>query len=78
MKAAESPAFSQGGPIAFEFQVLSRSCAFEDRNAILACLPERQLIPRSALQGAMGNTSERWSIRRGQPRRSDLAGSRDW
>ena len=46
----------------------------EDRNAILACLPERQLDARSALGEVMGNTRERWSIRRGRPRSGDLAG----
>ena len=45
----------------------------EDRNAILACLPERQLNERSALQEVMGNTRERWSIRRGRSRGSGLA-----
>ena len=45
----------------------------EDRNAIIACVPERQLNARSALQAVMGNTSERWSIRRGRLRSRDLA-----
>jgi spermidine synthase len=49
----------------------------EDRNAIIACLPEKQLNPRSALDDVMRNTHERWSIRRGRLRRRDLAnGSR--
>jgi len=46
----------------------------EDRNAILACLPERHLMARSSLQEVMANTSERWSIRRGRHRSGDLAG----
>jgi spermidine synthase len=46
----------------------------EDRNAILACLPERQLNARSALQEVMGDTRERWSIRRSRLRSGDLAG----
>jgi len=46
----------------------------EDRNAILACLPERQLNARSALEEVMGHTSERWSIRRGRLRNGDPAG----
>jgi SAM-dependent methyltransferase len=46
----------------------------EDRNAILACLPERQLDARSALREVMGNTRERWSIRRSRLRNGDLAG----
>jgi SAM-dependent methyltransferase len=49
----------------------------EDRNAIIACLPERQLNARPALQEVMDNTPERWSIRRGRLRSRDLAcGSR--
>ena len=49
----------------------------EDRNAIIACLPERQLNARPALQEVMENTRERWSIRRGRLRSQDLAcGSR--
>ena len=40
----------------------------EGRNAILACLPERQLNARSALEAVMDNRSERWSIRRGRLR----------
>ena len=49
----------------------------EDRNAIIACLPERQLNARPALQEVMESTSERWSIRRGRLRSQDLAcGSR--
>ncbi len=51
----------------------------EDRNAIIACLPERLLNPRSALDDVMRHTSERWSIRRGRLRSRDLArGSRHW
>jgi spermidine synthase len=50
----------------------------EDRNAIIACLPEQQMNPRSALNDVMRNTHERWSIRRGRLRNSDLAcGSRN-
>jgi spermidine synthase len=49
----------------------------EDRNAIIACLPEKQMNPRSALNDVMRNTHERWSIRRGRLRSRDLAcGSR--
>jgi spermidine synthase len=49
----------------------------EDRNAILACLPEKQLNPRAPLDAVMANTAERWSIRAGRLRRGDLAcGSR--
>lgn len=50
-----------------------------DRNAIIACLPERQLNARLALTEVMQNTTERWSIRRGRPRNRDPAfGSRNW
>jgi hypothetical protein len=45
----------------------------EDRNAIIACLPERQLNPRPALNDVLRKTHERWSIRRGRLRRRDLA-----
>jgi hypothetical protein len=49
----------------------------EDRNAIIACLPEKQLNPRAALDAVMRNTPERWSIRYGRLRSRDLAcGSR--
>jgi spermidine synthase len=51
----------------------------EDRNAIITCLPEKQLNARSALHDAMRNNGERWSIRRGRLRSRDLAwGSRNW
>jgi hypothetical protein len=45
----------------------------EDRNAVVACLPEKQLNPRSVLYDVMCNNQERWSIRRGRPRSRDLA-----
>jgi hypothetical protein len=49
----------------------------EDRNAIIACLPERQLNPRSTLNDVLRHNLERWSIRRGRLRSRDLAfGSR--
>lgn len=51
----------------------------EDRNAVIACLPEKQLNPRSALYDVMCNNHERWSFRRGRLRDRDLAhGSRNW
>ena len=51
----------------------------EDRNAVIACLPEKQLNARSALNDVMRSNHERWSIRRGRLRNRDLAcGSRDW
>ena len=49
----------------------------EDRNAIIACLPERQLNARPALNDVLHGNLERWSIRRGRLHRRDLAcGSR--
>ena len=51
----------------------------QDRNAIIACVPERQLNARPALQELMANTTERWSIRPGRLRSRDLGGgSRGW
>lgn len=51
----------------------------EDRNAIIACIPEKQLNARSALNEVMRSNHERWSIRRGRLRGRDLAcGSRNW
>jgi spermidine synthase len=44
----------------------------EDRNAIIACVPERRLRARPALHDVMRNTQERWSIRRGRLRGRDL------
>jgi hypothetical protein len=38
----------------------------QDRNAIIACVPEKQLNPRPALAEVMQNSLERWSIRRGR------------
>jgi hypothetical protein len=45
----------------------------EDRNAIIACVPERRLRARPALHDVMRNTHERWSIRRGRLRGRDLS-----
>ena len=46
----------------------------EERNAIIACLPERQLNAHPALQEVMASTSERWSIRRGRLRQDPAPG----
>jgi hypothetical protein len=40
----------------------------QDRNAIIACAPERQLNARPTLTEVMQNSLERWSIRRGRLR----------
>ena len=45
--------------------------AVQDRNAIIACVPERQLVAHPALAEVMQSSLERWSIRRSRsPRRS--------
>jgi len=50
----------------------------QDRNAIIACLPEKQLNARPAFHDVVNNSPERWSIRRGRLRSCDLAcGSRN-
>jgi SAM-dependent methyltransferase len=50
----------------------------EDRNAIIVCLPGKQLHARPVLDDVMHSNHERWSIRRGRPRCRDLAyGSRN-
>lgn len=49
----------------------------EDRNAVLACIPEMTLGSRAALDRVMRHSHERWAIRRGRLRSRDLApGSR--
>ena len=48
----------------------------EDRNAIIACLPEKRLNAWPELHNVMSGTQERWSIRRGRLRGRDL-GSHD-
>src|SRR4051812_17044633 len=45
----------------------------QDRNAIIACVPERQLNLRAGLTEVLQNTPERWSIRRGRLRNRDLS-----
>jgi hypothetical protein len=50
----------------------------EDRNAVIACLPEKQLNARPAFHDALHGNLEKWSIRRGRLHRRDLAcGSRN-
>jgi spermidine synthase len=45
--------------------------AVQDRNAIIACVPERRLVAHPALAEVMQSSLERWSIRRSRsPRRS--------
>jgi hypothetical protein len=45
----------------------------EDRNAIIACIPEKTLGSRAALDRVMRHSHERWAIRRGRLRSRDLA-----
>ena len=44
----------------------------QDRNAIIVCVPEKQLI-HPEITDVMENSLERWSIRRGRLRGRDLA-----
>jgi spermidine synthase len=51
----------------------------QDRNAVIACMPEKQINARFALKDIMRSNHEQWSIRRGRLRSRDLAcGSRKW
>jgi spermidine synthase len=43
-----------------------------DRNAVIACLPEKQLNARSGLNDILHGNLEKWSIRRGRLHRRDL------
>ena len=45
----------------------------QDRNAIIACLPGKQLSARPVFNDVMRSNNERWSIRRGRLRSRDLA-----
>ena len=48
-----------------------------DRNAVIACLPERTIGSRTALDRVMRHSHEQWAIRRGRLRSRDLGfGSR--
>lgn len=46
----------------------------EDRNAVIACIPEKTLGSRTALDRVMRHSHERWAIRRGRLRSRDLTG----
>lgn len=49
----------------------------EDRNAVIACIPEKTPGSRAALDRVMRHSHERWAIRRGRLRSRDLTcGSR--
>ena len=45
----------------------------EQRNAVIACLPEKMLAERAALKRMLEATEESWKIRRPRLRKSDLA-----
>jgi SAM-dependent methyltransferase len=45
----------------------------EERNAIIACLPEKVPAARLALTRVLRSTDEKWVIRRSRPRKHDLA-----
>jgi SAM-dependent methyltransferase len=45
----------------------------EDRNAVIACAPEKTLGSRAALDRVTHHSYERWTIRRGRLRNRDLA-----
>lgn len=45
----------------------------EDRNAVIACIPEKHLIKRASLRDAMSNNGERWWLRRGRQRSGDIS-----
>jgi hypothetical protein len=44
-----------------------------DRNAVIACIPEKTLGSRAVLDRVMCHSHERWAIRRGRLRSRDLA-----
>jgi len=46
----------------------------EDRNAVIACIPEKTLGSWTALDSVMRHSHERWAIRRGRLRSPDLTG----
>jgi len=46
----------------------------EDRNAVLACIPEKTLGSRAALDLVMRHSHERWAIRRGRNREGRFVG----
>ena len=51
--------------------IIDEQCV-QDRNAIIACVPGKQLNAGPALTTVMQNSLERWSIRRGRSRGHDF------
>ena len=45
----------------------------EDRNAVIACIPEKTIGSRVALDRVIRHSHEQWAIRRGRLRSRDLA-----
>jgi SAM-dependent methyltransferase len=45
----------------------------EDRNAVIVCVPEKQITRRVSLRDTMRNNHEEWSLRRGRLRSRDVA-----
>jgi spermidine synthase len=74
-------AIDVGGPgFQFNDEFDDETCEqdIEDRNAVIACLPEKQLNARPALHDALHGNLEKWSIRRGRlHRRAPACRSRD-
>src|SRR5882724_10716270 len=46
----------------------------EDRNAVIACIPEKTLGSRTVLDQVMRHSHERWAVRRGRTPRRDRNG----
>ena len=47
----------------------------EDRNAVIACIPEKTLGSQAALDRVMRHSHERWAIRRGRNRKGRFVGA---
>jgi spermidine synthase len=47
----------------------------EDRNAVIACIPEKTLGSQAALDRVMRHSHERWAIRRGRNREGRFVGA---
>ena len=47
----------------------------EDRNAVIACIPEKTLGSLAALERVMRHSHERWAIRRGRNREGRFVGA---
>ncbi|MDE1935995.1 MAG: class I SAM-dependent methyltransferase, partial [Bradyrhizobium sp.] len=45
----------------------------EQRNAVIACLPEKMLVERAAMRRVLKTTEEKWKIRKPRPSKRDPA-----